>query len=48
VSSFDAVVIATAHQGVNYQELVDWAPCLIDTRNATKGLAVKPNHVWKA
>ncbi|HXI53940.1 MAG TPA: nucleotide sugar dehydrogenase, partial [Candidatus Saccharimonadales bacterium] len=48
VSSFDAVVIATAHQGVNYQELVDWAPCLIDTRNATKGLAVKPNQVWKA
>jgi UDP-N-acetyl-D-glucosamine dehydrogenase len=48
VASFDAVVIATAHKGVNHQELADWSPCIVDTRNATKGLTVKPGQVWKA
>ena len=48
ISAFDAVVIATAHKGVNHADLVDWAPCIIDTRNATKGLPAKPGQVWKA
>jgi UDP-N-acetyl-D-glucosamine dehydrogenase len=48
ISSFDAVVISTAHHAVNYQELADWAPCIIDTRNAMKAIAVKPGQVWKA
>ena len=34
ISTFDAVVIATAHANVNYQELADWASCIVDTRNA--------------
>ncbi len=46
VSSFDAVLIATAHQNVNYQQLGQWAPLIVDTRNAMKsvsshGLVVK-------
>ena len=48
VSGFDAVVIATAHDAVNYKELVDWAPRIIDTRNALAELNAKPGTVWKA
>ena len=48
ISSFDAVVIATAHQAVNYQELADWCPCIIDTRNAMAAVTTRPNTVWKA
>lgn len=48
ISSFDAVVIATAHKAVNYQELADWAPCIVDTRNAMAGLRVPSEKIWKA
>ena len=37
ISSFDAVVISTAHASVNYEELVNWSKLVIDTRNATRG-----------
>lgn len=33
---YDAVVICTAHQGVDYPSLVKWSPCIIDTRNALR------------
>jgi UDP-N-acetyl-D-glucosamine dehydrogenase len=48
ISSFDAVVICTAHAAVNYRELAQWAPCIVDTRNALEGIAVKPGQLWKA
>ncbi len=48
LQAFDAVVIATNHNVVNYAELADWAPCIVDTRNAMAGLAVKAGQVWKA
>jgi UDP-N-acetyl-D-glucosamine dehydrogenase len=48
VSSFDAVVIATAHKSVNYQQLADWSDCIIDTRNAMASVSVRPQTVWKA
>jgi UDP-N-acetyl-D-glucosamine dehydrogenase len=48
VSSYDAVVIATAHEAVNYKELVDWAPCIVDTRNAIAELQTRPGQLWKA
>ena len=48
VSSFDAVIICTAHKAVNYQQLADWAQCIIDTRNAMTGLKLRPDTVWKA
>ena len=48
ISSFDAVVICTAHQVFNYRELCNWSGCIIDTRNALKGIAGKPGQVWKA
>lgn len=48
IHSFDAVVIATAHKGVNYANLADWAKAIVDTRNAMKGIAVQPGQLWKA
>lgn len=48
VRGFDAVVIATNHKSVNYLELADWSPCIVDTRNAMAGIATKPGQVWKA
>jgi UDP-N-acetyl-D-glucosamine dehydrogenase len=48
IGSFDAVVICTAHAGINYRDLAAWAPCIVDTRNAMKDIESKPNQVWKA
>jgi UDP-N-acetyl-D-glucosamine dehydrogenase len=48
VAGFDVVVIATAHASVNYQELADWAPCIVDTRNAMAKVPASPGQVWKA
>jgi UDP-N-acetyl-D-glucosamine dehydrogenase len=48
LSSFDAIIIATAHDGVNYQELADWSQCIVDTRNAMAGKKTRPDTVWKA
>ncbi len=38
LSSSDAVVIVTDHSSIDYQRVVNLAPLLVDTRNATAGL----------
>jgi UDP-N-acetyl-D-glucosamine dehydrogenase len=48
ISGFDAVLIATNHKAVNYQELADWANCIIDSRNAMNGIKTRPGQVTKA
>jgi UDP-N-acetyl-D-glucosamine dehydrogenase len=48
LENFDAVIIATNHQAVNYQELADWSPCIVDTRNAMATVKTRPGQVWKA
>jgi len=48
IEGFDVVVIATAHAGVNYQELADWSPCVVDTRNAMASVRIAPEKLWKA
>lgn len=48
IKSFDAVVISTKHEAVNYQELATWASCIIDTRNAMSGIATRDGQLWKA
>jgi UDP-N-acetyl-D-glucosamine dehydrogenase len=48
IKGFDLVLISTAHANVNYPELVEWAPLLVDTRNALAGLPVKSGQRWKA
>ncbi len=48
IQSFDLVLVATNHSCVNYQELADWAHCIVDTRNAMSETQVRPGKVWKA
>ena len=48
VSSFDLVLISTAHKAVNYQELGQWARVIVDTRNAMHGIDLTPGKVWKS
>ncbi|HEX9270786.1 MAG TPA: nucleotide sugar dehydrogenase [Candidatus Binatia bacterium] len=48
IASFDLVLIATNHAQVNYQQLADWARCIVDTRNAMASVQVAPGKVWKA
>jgi UDP-N-acetyl-D-glucosamine dehydrogenase len=48
IAGYDAVLISTAHKAVNYQELAQWARCIIDTRNAMAGCDAKAGLVWKA
>jgi len=48
LESFDAVIIATHHAAINYQELADWSACIVDTRNVMAGVSTKPQQVWKA
>jgi UDP-N-acetyl-D-glucosamine dehydrogenase len=48
IGGFDLVLIATAHACVDYQQLADWAPCIVDTRNAMKEIATGEGQVLKA
>ena len=48
VENFDLVLIATNHSCVNYDELSDWAQCIVDTRNAMAGLPGAAGKTWKA
>jgi len=48
ISRFDAVVIVTAHAAVTHADLVSWADCIVDTRDALAGAAPRPGQVWKA
>ena len=45
---FDAVIVATHHRAINFQELADWASCIVDTRNALAAATTQPGQVWKA
>jgi len=38
IRQFDAVLIATAHRNVDYQQLGMWANLIVDTRNAMHGI----------
>jgi UDP-N-acetyl-D-glucosamine dehydrogenase len=46
VSGFDLVLIATNHANVNYDELAEWAPLIVDTRNAMGRR--QATQIWKA
>src|SRR5438270_1210218 len=48
IAAFDLVLIATNHSSVNYQELSEWAHCIVDTRNAMASVNGAANKVWKA
>jgi len=42
LSSYDAALICTDHDDVDYEQLASWLPLVVDTRNATRG--VKTNR----
>ena len=48
IEHFDIVLIATNHSCVNYQELGEWARCIVDTRNAMSGAHLALGKIWKA
>jgi UDP-N-acetyl-D-glucosamine dehydrogenase len=48
ISQYDAVLIATAHDAVNYKDLGAWAKCIIDTRNVMRQVPSPAAHIYKA
>ena len=48
ISGYDLVLVSTAHADVNYKELAQWAPLIVDTRNAMAKVKAKAGQVWKA
>lgn len=48
LASYDLVLISTDHACIDYQELADWAPLVVDTRNAMHGIETEAGQVWKA
>jgi UDP-N-acetyl-D-glucosamine dehydrogenase len=48
LSKFDAVLVSTQHDAVNYQELADWADCIVDTRNAMTGIKTRQGQLFKS
>jgi UDP-N-acetyl-D-glucosamine dehydrogenase len=48
ISSFDAALIATAHAAVDYAQLAQWSPLIVDTRNVMAGIGTVGGKVWKA
>lgn len=48
IRAMDLVLISTAHPGVDYVQLVEWASQIVDTRNALAGIPSRPGQVWKA
>jgi UDP-N-acetyl-D-glucosamine dehydrogenase len=47
-SSYDCVLIATAHGEYNLEEIVTWCDTLVDTRNILANHKTKPGQVTKA
>ncbi len=48
ISSFDVVLISTAHDAVDYHQLGEWAPLIVDTRNSMGRIKTRPRQIWKA
>ena len=48
ISSQDCVIIATKHDACDFNQLAQWAPCIVDTRNAMEGIETSEGQVKKA
>jgi UDP-N-acetyl-D-glucosamine dehydrogenase len=48
VRACDLAVILTAHGDVNHARLAEWAPIVVDTRNAMDGVTEGSAKIWKA
>jgi UDP-N-acetyl-D-glucosamine dehydrogenase len=48
VSGFDATIVCTDHDNIDYAKLVEWAPLIIDTRNACLGRGLAGSRIVPA
>ena len=48
ISSQDCSIIATKHDACDSNQLAQWAPCIVDTRNAMEGIKTAEGQVIKA
>lgn len=48
ITDFDLALVATAHDNVDYEQLLSWSACVVDTRNVTNGLDHKECLVSKS
>ena len=48
ISDYDCVIIATAHEKIDFSDLAKWSDCIVDTRNAMDGIPVIEGQVIKA
>jgi UDP-N-acetyl-D-glucosamine dehydrogenase len=44
-ASYDAALIVTDHDGVDYQAILDHAPLVVDTRNACRRAGAEANNL---
>lgn len=47
-AAYDAVLIATDHECIDYGKVVEWSRLVVDTRNATKNVVENREHIVKA
>jgi UDP-N-acetyl-D-glucosamine dehydrogenase len=48
VGAFDLSLILTHHACIDYGQLVEWSPLIVDTRNTINGESAKDEQLWKA
>ncbi|MFN3825702.1 MAG: nucleotide sugar dehydrogenase [Pseudorhodobacter sp.] len=48
VAGYDAVLISTDHDGIDYAALARWSPLLVDTRNVFARAGLVADHIVKA
>jgi UDP-N-acetyl-D-glucosamine dehydrogenase len=48
INLYDLALISTAHDSINYQELADWVPLIVDTRNIMKDYKVRKDQLYQA
>jgi UDP-N-acetyl-D-glucosamine dehydrogenase len=46
-AAYDCVAIVTDHSSVDYSDIVERAPVVVDFRNATGELGARSDKVWK-
>ncbi len=48
VKSYDAILVSTDHDGVDYAALAKWSPLIVDTRNIFAKLGLSAEHIVKS
>jgi UDP-N-acetyl-D-glucosamine dehydrogenase len=48
ISAYDCVLVSTAHKSVNYDQVLEWAQLIVDTRNVFKANPVFAHKIRKA